>query len=136
MKTNIIRLQEFFAVAKKYIESGIDDTKVTYAIKKLYPDKVVKIFTDYNEQREDLKAEMACTGPNGALLYQMHGTEKIYEYTPENEKKLRKALRDLVTQDVFEIKEHIVVEIPDSLTAAQIKAFNGFVINVPEPEIE
>lgn len=126
-----------------------EQTKLGYAVRKVSEGSIKQIVKDYQQaytekyytEVESVQVDNALTDKaTGAILMAPKGSDRPYQYKPENLKKVmiaeRKfaeitasALLDEWDKKEFEIDEHYASEIPEGLSDGDIEAFRGFAID-------
>lgn len=132
MKTTFKRVQQFVGAANDYLKKFPEETKLKYAIQKVGT-RVEAVNQEYDEAKEDIELEHANVDANGSVLYKIVNGRRQYDFTAEGIKKLRKALNQLFEEpDRFEIKAHMIAELPDDFPEEYRPFFEGFVIPASE----
>lgn len=131
MKTTYKRIQQFVAAANEYLKKYPEETKIRYAIRKVSP-RVDAVNQEYFEAKEDIELEHANVDSNGSVLYKIVDGARQYDFTPDGIKKVRAALNKLFETERFEIKGHIISEVPKDFPEEYRPFFEGFVLPVSE----
>ena len=128
MKITYEKLFQFNAIAGAYLQKE-QDTKLKYAINKVAK-RLTKAFENYNEMVADIKRDH-CYTEKDIIVRDEKGE---YKYTKENEKKMTKAVKDLINNEI-EFEPYFVLNIPEGLTEIEIESFEGIVLS-PEHATE
>lgn len=93
------------------------NTKLGYAFKRLIEKNINPIFTDFNDELQDVRIDNAMVDPSTSeLLYKDDG--RSFRYTPEGLKNVMKKIKEVSREwdkKEFEIKPFICSEIPEGV---------------------
>jgi len=108
------QIQQFRDTGTLFLRSGEPKTRLNFAVDKMVK-KLKALHEKYVDDQADLRADHAAIDPDTKVI--LKGEDGHFQYTPENEKKLRKELRDLGNK-LIEIEPHLVKEeeLPKSLS--------------------
>jgi len=127
MKITFKKVNELLQLTGNYIARN-PNTKLTYAMKKVYKDSLAKPLDTFKEAVEDLRIDNCLTDEKtGAILKDDKGQ---YQYTKEGTKAFKvaaKALQEKWDEKEIEVTPFIVKEIPE-LSQEEIEAFTGIFI--------
>lgn len=143
-KITIKEANEFQFAAQVYLSLHRDESKFTYALKKVQKriDKAAeKPKDDYNEKVIDNNVRLASTDKDGNILYEVEtviepsgnkkevntGTPKFKPEALREKNKLQNELGKEFLNTVIEFEPYIATEIPE-LTEEEKEAFTGYVI--------
>lgn len=144
MKQTIKVVNDFQTAAIIYLSTHIEESKFTYALKKVQKrvDKAAeKAREEYNENLTDNNIRLASVDKDGNLMYEVetiiepNGNKKevktdFLKYTPEKLREKNKSQSDLFKKFLeteIEFEPYITTEIPE-LTEEETEAFKGYVI--------
>jgi len=127
MKITFKKASELRLLSEKYIARH-PDTKLAYAMKKVFKDSINEHEDTLKEQIEDLRIDNCLTDEKtGAILRDEKGKLQL---TKEGEKSFNRQANELVKkfgEGEIEVTPFIVKEIPE-LSQEEIEAFTGIFI--------
>lgn len=127
MVTTNKQLIRFFQTAQAYLNSSKDNTKLTYALRKVMK-RVEPAIEEYNEELQDVRAENAATDPNTGTF--LEGSNGSFKYTQDGLKKLNAKTKELLKKTInLPGASHYVEVLPPDLHQEFVDAFVGFVID-------
>lgn len=114
-------------MSSAYLKENKEETKLKYAINKVRA-RTTKCFQQYYEQKEDIEIDLANVDEKGSVLFTVNAKGvREYQFTKEGVKELNKQLKELFTEDRFEIESHICNELPEDIQGEYLNYFDGFV---------
>lgn len=135
MKITYRRLIQFDQAASQYLANN-KNTKLAYALERI--NKQLKVLverfqTELREEVEDLQLEYALTDPpNSATGKVVKNDKGQYEYTKDDEGRLKNAIRGVqkrrIDEDEYDLNAYFATKIPDNLSDEALEAFSGVVI--------
>lgn len=133
VKHTIENILEFTQIAYEHILNSKEDTKLTYALKRMCGDpnsrtrgSLHKIIKAFELKRADIMIDLAATDEKTKVL--LTDAKGNYSYTPENRKELNKRLEEIINEE-YEIEPYYATEVDmEKLTDFEKRTFQGFVI--------
>lgn len=131
MKRSVKQLNEFSRYAAWFIQNGQGD-KFKYALKKLLK-RTNEAAEAHNDKAEDFRIAKASVDEKGNMVLNERGE---YSYTPANLLLLKKEIKKLELESIYEIEPQFASAVP-ILNEDQIEAFAGLAIpeDYTNPEI-
>lgn len=133
MKTSYKKIQLFAVATNKYLDSHKDETKLAYALKKVAPRVNKVIQEEYPEAVERINIINANTDANKSILYtevlEADGsTSQKYQFTPEGLLSQRAAIKELFSDEIFDVEPFIINELPPDFNEEYRTYFENFVL--------
>jgi len=139
---NFRQVREFNMAAHVFLNSNGNNskTKLGYAIQKVTKQSIKKVVEDYNFDKEFLNIEHCHTDENDVIVYDLvkdhlGNDQQRYRFSKKGLKAKMQAEKKFVSEydeKTFEIKSHIVKDVPAGISEEHLEAFDGFVITLPK----